>query len=713
MIDTTVTRTKIGDSADPPSHESNQASPRQGSGKRVLQLACLAAIAVFAAYANHFHNSFHFDDFHAVVNNVYIRNLHNIPLFFKDARTASVLPANQAYRPILVTSLAIDYQLGHGLDTLWFHISTFFWFLVQLVLMYMLYTSLLDKTAPGPANRYLALFAVTWYGLHPAIAETVNYIVQRADLQSTVGVVAGMVLYIRRPGLRKFGLYLLPVVIAALAKSPAVVFGGILLVYNFLYEEDADWRRWWPALRQTIPALVACTGLAVITIKMTSKSFMPSEIPSWMYWITQPYVILRYFRSFFLPFWLSADSDLGPFTSFTDPRLLLGSVFCLSLLFAGFWTMKRREYRPISFGIFWFLGALAPTSLFVLSEVENDHRMFFAFVGLMLSVTWTAFLIVSRAIAKHPDRRTVILGAVQAVTVGILLAYAVGTWTRNEVWHTEESLWRDVTIKSPENGRGLMNYGLTLMSKGDAHGALDYFQRASVFTPNYFVLEINLGIDEGLLNNNKESEAHFRRAMLLQPNDAQPYYFYGRWLKGQGRIAESMAAEKAAIDQNAAFMDARYLLMQMAMEQGQWQMLAGLAQDTLKIAPGDPEAQKYLDRTREAERALSAVETQAIQKPTPEGLLNISLMLYQQGRYQECIAAAQKALQVKPDYAEAYNNIAAAYQAMHQWDQAIAAAQQALRIKPDFQLARNNLAWSESQKRLDAGNKTPQPSRKN
>jgi protein O-mannosyl-transferase len=58
----------------------------------------------------------------------------------------------------------------------------------------------------------------------------------------------------------------------------------------------------------------------------------------------------------------------------------------MALLLAAFWAMKRREHRPIAFGIFWFLGALAPTSLFVLSEVENDHRMFFPFVGLMFSV---------------------------------------------------------------------------------------------------------------------------------------------------------------------------------------------------------------------------------------------------------------------------------------------------------------------------------------
>src|SRR6266550_6507658 len=39
------------------------------------------------------------------------------------------------------------------------------------------------------------------------------------------------------------------------------------------------------------------------------------------------------------------------------------------------------------------------------------------------------------------------------------------TFQRNKVWNTEETLWRDVTIKSPRNPRGLMNYGNTLMTK--------------------------------------------------------------------------------------------------------------------------------------------------------------------------------------------------------------------------------------------------------
>ena len=91
-------------------------------GKRVLLLGCMALLA---AYANHLQNGFHFDDAHAVVNNVFIRDLANISRFFTDGRTFSSLPTNQSWRPPVSTSLALD-----GLKPLWFHISTFFCFLV-------------------------------------------------------------------------------------------------------------------------------------------------------------------------------------------------------------------------------------------------------------------------------------------------------------------------------------------------------------------------------------------------------------------------------------------------------------------------------------------------------------------------------------------------------------------------------------------------------
>jgi len=341
-------------------------------------------------------------------------------------------------------------------------------------------------------------------------------------------------------------------------------------------------------------------------------------------------------------------------------------VFVLALAGTIVLCCRKREWRPVAFGLLWFVIALLPTSLFTLSEVENDHRMFFPFVGLTFAVTLT----LRRALPPVPVVFALLM----------LAAYGYGTHQRNEVWRSEETLWRDVSIKSPRNGRGLMNYGLTLMGRGEYQGALDYFQRALVFNPAYPALEINLGVVNGAIRRDDEAALHFQRAISLAPKDSQTHYYYARWLKGRGRAGDALPELKIATALNGSDLDSRYLLLQIYREQGDWAQLRTVAEELLHLAPGDPTASASL-RTR-----------------TPEDFLNLSMQQYQEGHFAEAIQSAKKALQLRPGYPEAYNNLAAAHASMKQWDDAVQAAREAIRLKPDFQLARNNLAWAEQEK---------------
>ena len=74
--------------------------------------------------------------------------------------------------------------------------------------------------------------------------------------------------------------------------------------------------------------------------------------------------------------------------------------------------------------------------------------------------------------------------------------------------------------------------------------------------------------------------------------------------------------------------------------------------------------------------------------------LNLSLKFYSEKRYPEAIAAAERALQLRPDDAAAYNNICAAYNQLGQYQKAVTAGEQALHYQPDFQLASNNLQYA-------------------
>jgi tetratricopeptide (TPR) repeat protein len=632
------------------------------------QAAAIVALllAVWAAYANHFRNEFHYDDFHSVTGNVFLEDLHNIPKFFTDPKTFSTLPDHAMYRPLVSTSLALDYRLGRGFQPLWFHVSTFFWFALQLVLMFELFRRILNLADPQPSNLWTALAAAACYGLHPANAETVNYIIQRADVYCTLGVVAGLLWFIARPGQRKWGLYLIPAVLAYMSKAPALIFPLILAVYIWLFESD----RW----KDLLPAFVVTAAAAVFTAKITPPSFTGGAVSNSLYRLTQPWVALHYFKSFFLPTELSADSDWGYVSGPFSLQAVAGYLFVIALLAAGWYASRRRETRPIAFGIAWFFLALAPTSLMPLAEVTNDHRMFFPFVGLTLAVVWTLRLAIARL------RVPAIAAAGLAVMA--LAAEAAGTHTRNIVWHSEESLWGDVTIKSPKNGVGLMNYGITFLARGDYVTAISYFKRTQALMPNYYSAELNLGIAYGGLGRDEECVQQFDRAIALAPNLAEPYFYYARWLRSKGRLADAQHQLETGVRVNPLYFSARSLLIEVYTAQKNWDARDRMIVESLHLTNNDELARRYV-----AERT------------TPEGLLNLSAKYCNAGNYEECLAAAERAIQLKPDYAAAYGNAAAAYIALQRWDEGIAAAREALRLKPGDDAAKSNLDWALSHRK--------------
>ncbi|HMD36102.1 MAG TPA: hypothetical protein VKH42_14090, partial [Vicinamibacterales bacterium] len=433
---------------------------------RSFAIACAAAcLLVAAAYANHFRNDFHFDDDHTIETNAFVRDVRNIPRFFVDASTFSSLPSHQSYRPLVTATLAIDYAAGRGLNPAAFHATNFGLFAVQCLLMYALFVRVMNDAGADPANRWVALFAASAYAVHPANAETVNYIIARSEILSTLGIVAAFVLFLHGGVWRRYGLYLIPAAAAMLAKEQAAMFAPLLFLYVAVVERQRSMvdalspTDIVSTLRATWPAFLVCGAFAVLGHQM-APSFVPGGASRWHYLFAQPFVILHYVEAFFLPIGLSADSDWQPIANPIDARVVAGAAAIVCLLAAAVYASRRRETRPVAFGLLWFFVALLPTSSVVpLAEVLNDHRTYFPYVGLTLAVAGS-LRIAGRRLRLARPRGGRAIGAAAAVAI---LAMAYGTIQRNIVWRSEESLWLDVTRKSPNNGRGLMTYGVIQM----------------------------------------------------------------------------------------------------------------------------------------------------------------------------------------------------------------------------------------------------------
>jgi len=652
---------------------------------------CVIALLVLivAAYSNHFGNSFHFDDSHCINNNAYIRSLKNIPEFFKSAKTFSSLPYNQTYRPMLTTLYALDYAVG-GFYTFFYHLPIFIFFLLQGFFMYLLIIKLFDASFKSDVNKYFALFTTGWYMLATANADTINYISSSSDSISTFWVVTALVTYIYKPQWNKYFLYLVPVIIGVLFKQSAVVFPALLAVYVFLFEKKNDNNSIVKRLVNTIitilPSLLICALLYLLQAKLTSSTYV-SGGKAYTYIITQPFVILHYFITFYFPFGLSADSDWLPLTSMADVHFIIGSGFILLLLVTAVALLKFRKYAPVIFGIAWFLIALIPTTVVPLAEVMNDHRAFFSYVGLVIASGWLLFLLWQRFSVKY-------FKVFRAALLLILVLNAIGTFARNFVWWNEETLWHDVTIKSPGNGRGQMNYGLSLMSSGDLADAEKQYRKALQLIPQYPYVYENMAILKAVQKQNDTAEAYFKKALDYGEGIPVLYYYYAKYLHEQNRNAEAEVLLKQAIAFSPADADSRYLLMEIYQDEENWPALIALANRTLLLLPGDAVTKTYLansiGKKTKLEQAIDLVKD----KPTPDSYLSLSLIYYNLKQYDKCIEACNEALKINPDYYLAYNNIGSAYNMMGDWKKATDAFTKALSIKPDFALAKNNYLFS-------------------
>jgi protein O-mannosyl-transferase len=617
-------------------------------------IACgVALLITVAAYGNHFHNDFHFDDSHTILNNAYIRSVRNIPIFFTSTATFSSLPTNQSYRPLVTTSLAIDYWLGDGLNPFAFHVTSFCLFVVLCALLLAFYRRVMDQSRPDDSNRWLALFAAAWYALHPVNAETVNYVIARSEILSTTGILAGLLLFARHGTARRYHLYLIPAVLAILARESGAMFAPLLFLYVVLVEEQISLRDLFgrrafaAALRVTWPAFIVCAATVTFALRMAT-TYSPGGTSVWRYLLTEPFVLLYYVYNLFLPLHLSADTKWPLASSPWDARVLAGGVFIAASLGLAWVTSRQRRTRPIAFGILWFFVSLLPTSSIVpLAEPMNDHRMFFPFVGLMLAVVWWAGLLVRPLAAR---KRMTAAG----LAIAGLVAMGYGTRQRNIVWRSEESLWLDATIKYPDNARGLMNYGVIQMGKGNYRVADEYFERALQLTPRYAYVHVNLGVLKGALGQPAEAERHFREALQDDPANPVSYTHFARWLTSIGRTEEARLLAERAIELSPADLDARTLL-------------AGL-QAHAAAAPGAPAPN------------------------TPEGWLALSAAQHRAGRYENAIRSSERALALRPDAAEAFNNICAAEIALGNYASAVDACEHALALEPEHARARSNLA---------------------
>ncbi len=689
--------------------------PTQSREFLILWLApILGLLVVLGVWFNHFDSSFHVDDEHTVVRNeVSLSNLDNVPRFFYDPLLSSDEPAYAYYQPLLTTTFALDYRVLKSDVSFVYQLDTFGWFLLGLIAMYNAF-----KLFPG-SDRRVALLAAAIFALHPVAADTVNYVSRRGSVMAAFGLMLGLYIWIfwakhlprrilhfdavpktawdefRRIWYPRFNnwyktfvklplvLYLIPVLLALLSDPTAAVFAPILLVYMLMFDRKR-------VARRIAPAAVLCAGYWIFQRLLTWHFNADMRLPFFSYLIAQPLVIVRYFYTFFVPVHLSAASGVNALPHFWSPLAVAGYVGLAGIVWLAVETGRRPALRFISFGIWWFLIALAPVSLVPQFTFEDDQRMFLPMIGLALASARAVWMLVDR-IGQVFENPNVSLAARGTLIFALLAGCSWLTVTRNQVWNSEATLWENAAKNSPRNPTALIRYARAQAANDNPRGAYANLVAAVALTSDDPANEVILAHAFDSLNKNAEAEQEFKRAVASGGHYSPAFSSYAQWLSIQGRMDEAFKFATRAIAIDSRNLAARHLLMDAYSSKNDWNEVNRLAEETLGLAPGDAGALRARELAQSVFDRIKTAELNAEQSKTADDYLQLSVAYFQNRRYEDSVKACQQALAAHPGLVEAYSNLAAAYYALGRLEEAETALRETVRLRPGLTTAQKNL----------------------
>ncbi len=465
--------------------------------------------------------------------------------------------------------------------------------------------------------------------MHPLQTETVVYVTQRTEL--LVGFFYLATLY---ASMRYWAASLAPArniwlafaTLACLAgmacKEVMVTTPAVVLLFERTFL-TSTFRR---ALRRSWPLYV---GLAIgwellfwlnFTGPRSATAGFHLGVPAVSWWITQSKVLWTYLKLAIWPW---------PLSIHYEPYLMLLSdawpwVVATALLVAvSLWLCWRRN--ALGFVSAWTLITLSPTLVVpVTTELVAERRMYLPLAAIVTLLVVEGFWLIQQAAARwgpartnrtSSNHRSEALAAVAGLFIAVVLSLV--SMRRLAAYQTELTLWQDDVIHQPEDPIAHYNLATELDHAGQVQEAIEHYQLALRFKPDYASAHNNLGMAFASLGRLPEAIEQYQKALQSVPDYADAHNNLGNALSNLGRLPEAIEQYQQALQQKPNYATAHY---------------------------------------------------------------NLGLTLARTGRIQEAADEYQKAIEINPELTQAHQNLAFVLAQLHRSSEAIASAKTAIEL---------------------------------
>uniref|UniRef100_A0A4W6C1Q0 Protein O-mannosyl-transferase TMTC3 n=1 Tax=Lates calcarifer TaxID=8187 RepID=A0A4W6C1Q0_LATCA len=477
------------------------------SWKEILLLTGL----VVGCYWNSLSCGFVFDDVSAILDNKDLRPSTPIRnLFLNDFWGTPMAEerSHKSYRPLTVLTFRLNYLFSE-LSAASYHLLNVVLHAVVCVLFLRVCRLFLDKTS--------SLVAALLFAVHPIHTEAVTGVVGRAELLSSIFLLAAFLAYTKSTSAdhsivwAPIALTVVLVAAATLCKEQGITVVGICCVHEVFVAQGFTLPMLLDTLRQVLqgkdgfPYAVLQTLLKLIVLVISTLllviirvQVIQSQLP----------VFTRFDNPAAVK--LCCDWTMGTIPlveSFLDLRNLATLVF---YTFLGLLAYHSLRYRHSS-----AKTVIMALSLIVLPFIPASNLFFpvgFVVAERVLYVPSMGFLLVQNySFIIHWKK-------ISWLMIGVLLTtHAVKTFNRNWDWESEYTLFTSALKVNKNNAKLWNNVGHALENQNNYARALRYFLQATRVQPDDIGAHMNVGRTYKNLNKSKEAEDAYLVAKSLMP----------------------------------------------------------------------------------------------------------------------------------------------------------------------------------------------------